>query len=159
MGTDTPDMSSHLFEEVKDLLPHSAPNFDDAATEEDSGSDEDEAGDMLSPNAMLSHMANEDDTNSSENNASAAERMREFAQNFAGRRVDKWMRNRWVAGFYKPMLPEYPGIIQFWTEMNHRYGDLLMQKVDRYSFDIRFMNKYDLVSFKARRAELIDTAL
>lgn len=76
--------------------------------------------------------------------------------------IDELTEDRYVAGFYKPMLPEYPKLIQFWTEMNHRYGDLMKiagrsatMPAGRYNFSDDFDEKYNYVSRKARKCECI----
>lgn len=71
--------------------------------------------------------------------------------------VDELTKDRWVAGMYKPMLPEFPDLIQFWSEMNHRYGDLMMTKAARYNFSPKFYEEYDFVSLKARKYACINT--
>jgi len=71
--------------------------------------------------------------------------------------IDELVKDRWVAGMFKPMLPEYPDFIQFWTEMNHRYGDLMMQQVERYNYSEKFREEYYYCSIKARKYECINT--
>jgi len=153
------------FDELDDLLSSQELNtIEDTEGGDDMGDishgqqEEDEINTMKSF-TEVEHDTSQSSIESSERDTSVSHKVKAGLHKVAVRPIDIFTRSRATASYYKAMLPEYPAIIQFWTEMNHRYGDLLMEKTARYNFSPRFLHLYKKVSFKCREGECIDREL